>query len=87
MKEMTYSADLLLSGELKGELGRDGLPTYFRGRYLLRSRNHHGHRDADYPMAIDSTEVSLEWDSGRRVLGGALQDRVRPEQDHAVGAS
>src|SRR6266700_1426191 len=29
VKDLTYSADLPLSGELKGELGRDGLPTYF----------------------------------------------------------
>jgi hypothetical protein len=27
LKDLTYSADLPLSGELKGELGRDGLPT------------------------------------------------------------
>ena len=32
VKDLTYSADLPLSGELKGELGRDGLPTYFRGK-------------------------------------------------------
>src|SRR3954454_25318368 len=32
LKELTYSADLPLTGELKGELGRDGLPTYFRGK-------------------------------------------------------
>src|SRR6266853_2016052 len=32
MKDLTYSADLPLTGELKGELGRDGLPTYFRGK-------------------------------------------------------
>src|SRR5882762_4615531 len=31
LKDLTYSADLPLTGELKGELGRDGLPTYFRG--------------------------------------------------------
>ena len=32
MKDLTYSADFLLTGELKGELGRDGLPTFFRGK-------------------------------------------------------
>ncbi len=31
-KDLTYTADLPLSGEMKGELGRDGLPTYFRGK-------------------------------------------------------
>src|SRR6202047_2831396 len=32
LKDLTYSANLPLTGELKGELGRDGLPTYFRGK-------------------------------------------------------
>ncbi len=68
MKEMTYSADLLLSGELKGELGRDGLPTYFRGKISSGPGTITDTETPDYPMAIDSTEVSLEWDSGRRVL-------------------
>src|SRR5258706_5513525 len=31
-KELTYTAELPLTGELKGELGRDGLPTYFKGK-------------------------------------------------------
>ena len=34
VKDLTYSAELPLSGELKGELGRDGLPTYFRGKVI-----------------------------------------------------
>ena len=38
LKDLTYSADLLLTGELKGELGRDGLPTYFRGKVKYRCR-------------------------------------------------
>jgi hypothetical protein len=68
VKDLTYSADLPLSGELKGELGRDGLPTFFRGKvtagagYLIDSDT------PDYPMPIDSAEMSVEWDAGRRVL-------------------
>src|ERR1700738_747541 len=68
MKDLTYSADLPLTGELKGELGRDGLPTYFRGK-LTAGEGHIIDTDTpDYPMAIDSAEISVEWDSGRRVL-------------------
>jgi hypothetical protein len=68
LKDLTYSADLPLTGELKGELGRDGLPTYFRGK-LTAGEGHVIDSDTpDYPMAIDSAEVSVEWDSGRRVL-------------------
>ena len=68
VKDLTYSADLPLSGELKGELGRDGLPTYFRGKVTAGAGHIIDSDTPDYPMAIDSAEMSVEWDSGRRVL-------------------
>ena len=68
VKDLTYSADLPLSGELKGELGRDGLPTYFRGKITAGAGNIIDSDTPDYPMAIDSAEINVEWDSGRRVL-------------------
>src|SRR6202035_4487225 len=68
LKDLTYSADLPLTGELKGELGRDGLPTYFRGKVTAGSGTIIDSDTPDYPMAIDSAEMSVEWDSGRRVL-------------------
>ena len=68
VKDLTYSADLPLSGELKGELGRDGVPTYFRGKVTAGAGNLIDSDTPDYPMPIDSAEMSVEWDSGRRVL-------------------
>jgi hypothetical protein len=68
LKDVTYSADLPLSGELKGELGRDGLPTYFRGKVTAGAGNIIDSDTPDYPMPIDSAEMNIEWDSGRRVL-------------------
>ena len=68
VKDFTYSTDLPLSGELKGELGRDGLPTYFRGKITAGAGHIIDNDTPDYPMAIDSAEVSVEWDAGRRVL-------------------
>ena len=68
LKDLTYSANLPLSGELKGELGRDGLPTYFRGKIVTGAGDIIDTDTPDYPMAIDSAEVSVEWDAGRRVL-------------------
>jgi len=68
LKDLTYSADLLLTGELKGELGRDGLPTYLRGKLSAGAGDIIDSDTPDYPMAIDSAEVSVEWDAGRRVL-------------------
>jgi hypothetical protein len=68
LKDLTYSANLLLTGELKGELGRDGLPTYFRGKVTSSAGSIVDSETPDYPMAIDSAELNVEWDSGRRVL-------------------
>ena len=68
VKDLTYSAELPLSGELKGELGRDGVPTYLRGKVMAGAGNLIDSDTPDYPMPIDSAEMSVEWDSGRRVL-------------------
>jgi hypothetical protein len=68
VKDLTYSADLPLTGEMKGELGRDGLPTYFRGKLTAGAGHIIDSDTPDYPMAIDSAELNVEWDSGRRVL-------------------
>ena len=68
LKDLTYSADLPLTGELKGELGRDGLPTYFRGKITAGAGTIIDSDTPDYPMAIDSAEMNVEWDAGRRVL-------------------
>src|SRR6266850_5783115 len=68
LKDLTYSANLPLSGDLKGELGRDGLPTYFRGKLTAGAGQVIDTDTPDYPMAIDSAEINVEWDAGRRVL-------------------
>ena len=68
VKDLTYSADMLLSGELKGEIGRDGLPTYFRGSLFAGKGTIIDSDTPDYPMAVDQFEMNLEWDAGRRVL-------------------
>jgi hypothetical protein len=73
LKDLTYSADLPLTGELKGELGRDGLPTYFRGKISAGAGTIIDSDTPDYPMAIDSAEANVEWDSGRRVLAAPFK--------------
>src|SRR6266478_1610720 len=62
IKDLTYSADLPLTGELKGELGRDGLPTYFRGKISAGAGTIIDSDTPDYPMGIDSAEMNVEWD-------------------------
>jgi hypothetical protein len=68
IKDLTYSADMPLSGELKGEIGRDGLPTYLRGSLFAGKGTIIDADTPDYPMAIDQIEMNLEWDAGRHVL-------------------
>ncbi|WP_342730257.1 DUF3971 domain-containing protein [Bradyrhizobium sp. B117] len=68
VKDLTYTADLPLTGELKGELGRDGVPTFFRGKIAVGTGNIIDTDTPDYPMAIDQAEINIEWDANRRVL-------------------
>jgi hypothetical protein len=68
LKDMTYTANLPLSGELRGELGRDGVPTSLRGRIVVGSGSIIDTDTPDYPMGIDSAEMNVEWDAERRVL-------------------
>ncbi|WP_407160331.1 DUF3971 domain-containing protein [Bradyrhizobium sp. STM 3557] len=73
LKDLTYMADLPMSGEIKGDLGRDGVPTYLRGKIAIGAGNIIDTDTPDYPMAIDSAELSLEWDSNRRALVAPLK--------------
>ena len=68
LKDLNYSANLPLSGELKGELGRDGMPTYFRGKITAGAGEIADGDTPEYPLAIDSAEMNLEWDANKRVL-------------------
>ena len=87
LKDLTYSADLPLTGELKGELGRDGLPTYFRGKVTAGAGNHHRQR---YARLSDGDRFGRdERRMGFRTAraGRALQGRFRREPDHAARPS
>ncbi len=68
LKNLNYSANLPLSGELKGELGHDGVPTYFRGKIFAGAGEVIDSDTPEFPMAIDSMEVNLDWDANKRVL-------------------
>jgi hypothetical protein len=68
LKDLTYMADLPMSGEIKGELSRDGLPTYLTGKINVGAGSIIDTDTPDYPMAIDSAELNLDWDANRRVL-------------------
>ena len=84
LKNLNYSANLPLSGELKGELGRDGLPTYFRGKITAGAGEDHRQR---YARLSDDDRCGRS-QSGmgcqQAGAGGAVQDHFRPEPDHAA---
>ena len=73
LKDMNYSANLPLSGELKGELGRDGLPTYFRGKVTAGTGEIADSDTPEFPLTIDSAEVNLDWDANKRVLAAPFK--------------
>ena len=87
VKDLTYSADLPLSGELKGELGRDGLPTYFRGKITAGAGTHHRHRYARLSDGdrCGGSERRMGFRAAR--AGRALQDHFRRQPRHAARPS
>ena len=77
VKDLTYSADLPLSGELKGELGRDGVPTYLRGKVTAGAGQPHRQRYARLSDAdrFGGDERRMGFRTAR--AGRALQGRFR----------
>lgn len=73
LKDASYTADLPISGRLRGEIGRDGLPTYFTGKLGIDAGSIVDRRVPEYPMNIDRADISVDWDSTRRVLVAPFQ--------------
>ena len=87
LKDASYTADLPITGRLRGEIGRDGLPTYFTGKLGVDAGSIIDRRAPEYPMNIDRADISVDWDSTRRVLVAPFQVVVGPEPHHAARAS
>lgn len=73
LKDASYTADLPITGRLRGEIGRDGLPTYFTGKIGVEAGSIVDRRAPEYPMNIDRADISVDWDSTRRVLVAPFQ--------------
>jgi hypothetical protein len=95
-KDLNYTVDFPVSGELKGEFGRDGLPTNFRGKLIAGAGTIIDGDTPDFPMAIDAAELELEWDADRHVLVAPLKiisganrltllGHVEPPHDNGAG--
>jgi hypothetical protein len=73
LKDASYTADLPITGRLRGEIGRDGLPTYFTGKIGVEAGSIIDRRAPEYPMNIERADISVDWDSTRRVLVAPFQ--------------
>lgn len=73
LKDASYTADIPLTGRVRGEIGRDGLPTFVTGKIKADAGSIVDRRAPEYPMTIDQADVSIDWDSTRRVLVAPFQ--------------
>ena len=87
VKDLTYTADLPLTGELKGELGRDGVPTFFRGKVTIGAGNIIDTDTPDYPMAIELGRDQRRVGCGTAGAGRTVQDPLRRQSPDAAGPS
>lgn len=73
--DMPYTIDLPVSGRLRGEIGRDGLPTFFTGSIAVDAGTIVDRKVPEYPMSIERADINIDWDSTRRVLVAPFQLR------------
>lgn len=73
MNDGTYSANMPVTGRLRGEIGRDGLPTYFAGKLVAGEGEVIDRTVPEFPMKIDHAEVTVEWDANRHVMVAPFQ--------------
>lgn len=73
MNDGTYSADMPVSAQLRGEIGRDGLPTFFSGKIAVGEGTIIDKTVPEFPMSIDRAEINIEWDANRHVLLAPFQ--------------
>ena len=87
MKDLTYSADLPLTGELKGELGPRRPADLFPRQDHRRRRKHHRQRYARLSDGdrFGGNQRRMGFRTAR--AGRAVQDHFRSEPDHAAGPS
>lgn len=74
LKDFTFTTEqMLLSGTVKGEIGRDGLPTFLKGELSLGKGSIYDRLIPNYPMYIDRVDMKIDWDAARRVLIAPFQ--------------
>jgi hypothetical protein len=72
-KNLNYIAELPMSGRIRGEIGRDGLPTFLSGKIAIGAGRIIDRDTPEYPMDIDQADINLDWDAGRRAMSAPFQ--------------
>ena len=73
MNDMSYTADVPISGRMRGEIGRDGFPTFLSGKVIADAGEILDRKVPEYPMRIDRAEFNVEWDANRRTMVAPFQ--------------
>jgi hypothetical protein len=73
MNDMAFTADMPISGRIRGQIGRDGLPTFLSGQIIAESGTVTERKLPEYPMTIDRAEIGVEWDAARRTMVAPFQ--------------
>ncbi|MGO4716162.1 hypothetical protein [Bradyrhizobium sp. 2TAF24] len=73
LKELNFTADMPLTGRVRGEIGRDGLPTFLTGKMAMGAGQIIDRDAPDYPMDIDQVDINVDWDAARRVMVAPFQ--------------
>ncbi len=73
MNDLSYTADVPLSGRIRGEIGGDGFPTFLSGRIVADAGQIIDRKVPDYPMTIDRAEFNIDWDANRRTMVAPFQ--------------
>lgn len=73
MSDLSYTADVPLSGRIRGEIGGDGFPTFLSGRIVADAGAIIDRKVPEYPMTIDRAEFNIDWDANRRTMVAPFQ--------------
>ncbi len=74
LKDFTFTTSQMpLSGVVRGEIGRDGMPTFLTGELSIGKGTVYDRLVPNYPMAIDRVDMKIDWDASRRVMVAPFQ--------------
>jgi hypothetical protein len=74
LKDFTFTTSQMpLSGVVRGEVGRDGMPTFLTGELTIGKGTVYDRLVPNYPMNIDRVDMKIDWDAARRVMVAPFQ--------------